>query len=95
MLKNKENLLITEEECALIDRINCDNETGRYLLDERSEEYWNMRVAIEEARLNCRIGNATEKQKQIVEYQKQSADYDYWNSLPDDKKMFIEEDECR
>ena len=28
MLKNKENLLLTQEECDLIDAINCDNSSG-------------------------------------------------------------------
>ena len=94
MLKDKDNLLITEEEVNLICSINADNETGRHLITNRSEEYWNMRVAIEEARLHCRIGNATEKEKQIVEYQKQASDYDYWKSLPDEEKLFVEtEDE--
>ena len=92
MLKNKENLLITEEECALIDHINCDNESGRHLLSERGKEYWDMRVAIQEARLRCRIGNATEKDRQIVEYQKQSSDYFYWKNLPDEKKLFVEDE---
>ena len=92
MLKDRENLLLTKEECDLICRINGDNESGRHLLSERSKEYWNMRVAIEEARLRCRIGNATEKDKQIVEYQKQSSDYHYWKNLPDEKKLFVEDE---
>lgn len=90
MLKNKENLLLTEEECNLIDSINGDNSSGRHLLSTRSNDYWNMRVTIEEARLHVNIGDATEKQKQIVEYQKQSLDYFYWKNLPDEKKLFIE-----
>ena len=90
MLKNKWNLLLTEKECNLIDAINCDNSSGRHLLSERSEEYWNMRVAIEEARLHKNLGQATEKELQALEYMKQGSDYEYWNSLPDDKKLFIE-----
>ena len=90
MLKDKDNLLLTEKECNLICMINADNETGRHLITERSEEYWNMRVEIQEARLRCNIGNASEKDKQIVEYQKQASDYHYWNSLPEDKKLFTE-----
>ncbi len=92
MLKNKDGLLITNEECNLIDTINCDNDSGRHLLSKRSEEYWNMRATVEKARLACLIGNATEKEKQLVEYQKQSSDYSYWKNLPDEKKMFFEID---
>lgn len=93
MLKLKENLLITEEECNLIDSINGDNESGRHLLGKRGEDYWAMRVIIEKARLNILTGTATEKDKQIVEYQKQSSDYSYWKKLPDEKKMFVEMEE--
>jgi len=92
MLKNKYGLLITNEECNLIDAINCDNDSGRHLLSKRSEEYWNMRVTMEKARLACLTGNASEKEKQLVEYQKQSSDYSYWKNLPDEKKLFFEID---
>lgn len=92
MLKNKENLLLTKEECNLIDQINCDNDSGRHLLDERAQGYWNMRVAIEQARLHRNLGQATEKELQILEYQKQGSDYDYWKALPEKDKLFIEED---
>lgn len=91
MLKNKENLLLTEEECNLIDTINCDNSSGRHLLSERSDEYWKMRVVVEEARLHRNLGQATEKELQMLEYMKQDSDYEYWHSLPDDKKLFVEE----
>ena len=90
MLKNKENILLTEAECSLIDSINADNQTGRHLLNKRSDDYWNMKVTIEKARLHINIGDATEKEKQIVEYQKQASDYSYWKKLPYEKKMFVE-----
>ena len=77
MLKNKENILLTEAECSLIDYINADNQTGRHLLNERSDDYWKMRNIIYEAIEHSIKGDATEKQKQIVEYQKQSSDYSY------------------
>ena len=93
MLKNKENLLLTQEECDLIDAINCDNSSGRHLLGERSEVYWNMRVAIEEARLHKNLGQATEKELQILEYMKQGFDYFYWKKLTDEDKLFIEVDD--
>ena len=82
MLKNKENILLTEAECSLIDSINADNQTGRHLLNKRSDDYWNMKVTIEKARLHINIGDATEKEKQIVEYQKQASDYSYWKKTP-------------
>ena len=90
MLKLKDNLLITENEARLIESINCDNESGRHLISERSEDYWNMRVTIELARLANRTGTANEKQKQILEYCKQSADYFYWKGLSEDEKLFFE-----
>ena len=92
MLKNKENLLLTEEECNLIDQINCDNDSGRHYLDGRAQAYWNMRVVIEQARLHRNLGQATEKELQILEYQKQGSDYGYWKDLPEKDKLFIEED---
>lgn len=93
MLKNKENLLLTQEECDLIDAINCDNSSGRHLLGKRDEDYWNMRVTIENARLNCNLGQATEKELQILEYMKQGSDYFYWKKKPDEDKLFIEVDD--
>lgn len=51
-----------------------------------------MRATVEKARLACLTGNATEKEKQLVEYQKQSSDYSYWKNLPDEKKLFLEVD---
>ena len=93
MLKNKENLLLSEEECDLIEQINLDNANGRHLLNDRTQDYWNMRVTIEQARLHKNLGQATEKELQIVEYQKQASEYSYWESLPDEKKLFIETDE--
>lgn len=94
MLKNKESLLVSEKECALIDRINSDNASGRHLLSERSEEYWSMRRALEEARVHCNDGTATDKEKQMVEYQKQASDYFYWKHLPEEKKLFIDTDDA-
>lgn len=90
MLKNKDNLLLTEQECGLLDSINCDNETGRHLLNERPKEYWDMRVMVEEARLHKNIGTATEKENQMLEYMKQGSDYFYWKNLPDEEKLFYD-----
>ena len=86
----KENLLLTEEECNLIDAINCDNESGRHLLGKRSEDYWDMRVTIEKARLRRNLGQATEKELQTLEYMKQASDYSYWEKLPEEEKLFTE-----
>ena len=93
MLKNKENLLLTQEECNLLDAINCDNESGRHLLGKRSEDYWDMRVTVEKARLHRNLGQATDKELQMLEYMKQGADYFYWKKLPEEDKLFIEEDD--
>jgi hypothetical protein len=89
----KDGILITKEEANLICAINCDNESGRHLISPRSEEYWNMRVTLQEARLARNTGTANEKQLQMLEFQHQTEDYFYWRNLPDDKKLFTESEE--
>ena len=90
MLKDKEGLLLTEDETYLIEQATIDNETGNHLLRPRSDEYWAMRKEIYEA---TKAENPTDRQSQILEYMKQCSDYFYWKKLPDDKKLFIEVEE--
>jgi hypothetical protein len=51
---------------------------------------WNLMVVARKAE---EIGTASEKQKEMCEYERQSRDYFYWKHLPEDKKLFIEEDD--
>jgi hypothetical protein len=83
---------LTPFDTRYISQIAGDIQSGNHLLRPRSEaywEYWNKMVA---ARKAVEDGTATDKEKEIVEYEKQSGDYFYWKHLPQDKKLFIEED---
>lgn len=90
MLKNRTDILLSENECCLINLAVCDNATGHHLLCARTNAYWQMRKALNEARVAISSGTATPKQLQMMEYSKQCEDYSYWSDLPDDKKLFIE-----
>lgn len=80
------NTILTKNDKELISQIVCDDATGNHLLGrKRKEGYWEMRKEIVEA------GNSevlTERQADILEYYKQSSDYDYYQSLPIEKRMF-------
>ena len=90
MLKDKENLLLTKEECELLTRIATDSQTGNHLLHPRSEAFWKMGREYAEADDAVKAGKATERQEQMVEYVRQCQDYFYWRTLPEDKKLFVE-----
>lgn len=91
MLKNKPDLLISDEETRLLDKINSDNSTGHHLLARREEAYWNMRKEIAEAEdLKAKGAALSGRQEQILEYLRQGEDYSYWKSLPEEKKLFVE-----
>jgi len=84
---------ITSEEEKLIERIACDLQSGNHLLRPRDNKYWdfwNEMVTARNADIN---GTANEKQKEMCEYERQCSDYFYWKHLPQEKKLFIEEDE--
>lgn len=89
MLKNKCKY-ISQTECNLIEQIACDIDSGNHLLRPRSKEYWNMWNIMVEARDAEKKGVADTKQKEMVEYERQCRDYSYWNSLPIEKKLFVE-----
>lgn len=83
---------ITSDEEKLIERIACDLQTGNHLLRPRDDKYWDFWNEMVVAR-NAEIGGtATDKQKEMCEFERQSSDYFYWKHLPQDKKLFIEED---
>lgn len=84
---------ITEEEEILISRIASDFQSGNHLLYHRDEVYWNMWNRMVEARKSEMNNTADEKQKEMCEYERQSSDYFYWKRLPEDKKLFVEEEE--
>lgn len=78
--------ILTDSDKELISQIACDDETGNHLLGrKRQEKYWEMRKEIVEAKSSEAL---TERQTNILEYYKQSSDYDYYQSLPIEKRMF-------
>lgn len=77
--------LLTEKEKELISRIGCDLQTGNHLLRPRSEEYWAFGKEFAEA---CITQNPDGKQKEMLEYYRQCTDYSYWNSLPEEERLF-------
>ena len=40
------------------------------------------------ATINTPEEKRSDRQKEIMEYYHQCIDYDYWNNLPDDEKLF-------
>ena len=92
MLKNRTDILLSEEECKLLNLVVNDNATGHHLLCARTDDYWQMRKSLHEAWAAISSGTITPKQLQMIEYCKQCNDYFYWKSLPDDKKLFIEDE---
>lgn len=92
MLKNRTDiLLLSENECDLINLAVNDNATGHHLLCARTDNYWQMRKTLNEAWVAVSSGTATPKQLQMIEYSKQCEDYFYWRDLPDKEKLFIED----
>lgn len=83
---------ITPSEERLIERIASDIESGNYLLRSREDNYWSMWNLMVVARKAEELGTASDKQKEMCEYERQCKDYFYWLHLPEDKKLFIEED---
>lgn len=83
---------ITPNEERLIERIASDIESGNHLLRPREDDYWSMWNLMVVARKAEELGTASEKQKEMCEYERQCKDYFYWLHLPEDKKLFIEED---
>ena len=92
MLKDKCKLL-SPQECDLISQIAGDIQSGNHLIRPRDEEYWAFWNIMVEAR-NAEIdGTATEKQREMCEYERQAGDYYYWRNLPLEQKLFVEIDD--
>jgi len=82
---------ITPNEESLIERIAGDIESGNHLLNPREEDYWSMWNLMIVARKAEQLGTASDKQKEMCEYERQCKDYFYWIHLPEDKKLFVED----
>ena len=78
---------LTKEEKAIICTIACDNESGGFLLRERSEDYWKLRKIFSEIYNKSSI-ELTDKEKDMLEYYNQCSDYNYYISLTEEKRMF-------
>ena len=92
MLKDKCKFL-SQHECEFISNIACDIASGNHLIRPRSEDYWNFWNLMVEARNAESNGTATNKQKEMCEYERQSSDYFYWRKLPLEQKLFVEIDD--
>lgn len=78
--------MLTKEEKEILSQIACDNETGNHLLGRRrSDEYWLMRDELVMIRQGIL---PTERSIELQEYLRQCTDYDYYHSLPQEKRMF-------
>ena len=78
--------MLTKQEKELLSQIACDNETGNHLLGrKRPEGYWEMR---EEWFVAGSVKHPTKRQQEITEYVRQSTDYEYYQSLPVEQRMF-------
>lgn len=77
--------MLTDKEKEILSQIACDNETGHHLLYERSDDYKQMR---RDWVIAYYAENPTEKQSEICEYVHQCSDYNYYMSLPQEKKLF-------
>ena len=77
--------MLTSKEKEILSQIACDNETGNYLLHKRSEDYWRIR---NEWEIATDAESPTKRQKDMCEYVHQCTDYDYYNSIPLEKRMF-------
>lgn len=79
------NTVLTRSDKDLISQIACDDETGNHLLRKRQEGYLEMRREIIDAERQKAL---TERQADILEYYKQCSDYDYYQSLQIEERMF-------
>ena len=92
MLKDRCKFL-THQECQIICQIAGDIQSGNHLIRPRDKHYWHWFEKQAQARLAEKMGSATEKQKEMCEYERQCGDYFYWKNLPLEKKLFVEVDE--
>ena len=92
MLKDKCKFL-SPQECDLISQIAGDIQSGKHLIRKRDEDYWAFWNEMVEARNAENGGIATNRQKEMCEYERQAGDYYYWRNLPLEQKLFVEIDD--
>lgn len=79
-------MTLTKEELETISQIVCDDETGNYLLGRnRSDEYWQMRDELFVAKHTLL---PTQRHIEMLELYRQYSDYEYYHSLPQEKRLF-------
>ena len=77
-------MTLTKEELETISQIVCDDETGNHLLGRnRSDEYWQMRDELFVAKHTL-----LPTQSEMLELYRQYSDYEYYHSLPQEKRLF-------
>lgn len=79
-------MTLTKEDQENISQIVCDDDTGNHLLGrKRSDEYWQMRGELFVARHTFL---PTQRHIEMLEYYRQCSDYEYYHSLPQEKRLF-------
>lgn len=78
-------ILLTEKELELLYQVILDIETGHNLIQPRDKEYWDFFKVYSEAEF---AENPTPKQEQMREFRRQCVDYSYWESLPEEERLF-------
>lgn len=81
---------LNKQERDLISQIAGDIQSGNHLLRPRGHAYWNFWNIMVEARSAELDGTATDRQKEMCEYERQAGDYYYWRNLPLEQKLFVE-----
>lgn len=79
---------LTDKEKEILSQVASDNETGNHLLGRnRPDGYWDLRKEWVDADMTAK-SERTERQAVIWEYVYQCTDYNYYKSLPSEKRMF-------
>lgn len=79
-------MLLTQSEKELLSQVACDNVTGNHLLGlHRPPAYWDIRKEWQEA---IKTAKPNERQVIMLEYVHQFSDYNYYMSLPPEKRLY-------
>jgi hypothetical protein len=78
--------MLTKTEKNTLSKIIMDEESGAYLTRSRSRKYFELRKELNQA---LETDNPNERQKMLIEFSKQCRDFEYYNSLPDEKKLLL------
>lgn len=81
--------MFTEQEKIYLGMACCDLETGHHLLIKRDPEYYPILNKLFKVigKVADNIELVTDEEKYIFEYYRQMTDYDYYMSLPEDKRL--------